>query len=446
MLNKLFNWVIGLFVTRDKEFDKEVKMMDKKRLEQGFIDCQLLSFSDASYVCSMAAKVCIGKEVDENYEARLNHISRVVGRGHESTIAQSNIVMLLSFDSTYAEAFLKVANAFKFLNFTTKKTDDDRTVVLIGGSIRAYKYFIREVEDFNNPICRYIINTLYISAEKEFFEDLIADGIMIASNFTFFPAADLKTELKTKYDESGEEYEEKEATSVARHQKIVKGKYADIIYSDDPYSIMDKVEFCGFTLRDVLKVTSLTILFHDFSRSTSQQITRHFAGISQESQRYVDYSNSVFINPLQFNPKYDMDKEYEVELFGTKKNLKAEDLGTEMIKVYNQLINQDMLKQDARGFLIFNVATKVLMTFTFADYFHFVKERTSTAAQPEVQAMTKESCENLSGHEGSSTLFQMNLTSDLIQLVESPKYKLMELEQKKLNDSVDEVMSEEVIK
>lgn len=55
-----------------------------------------------------------------------------------------------------------------------------------------------------------------------------------------------------------------------------------------------------------------------------------------------------------------------------------------------QLVKQGMLKQDARAYLPFNVATKVLMTFTFADLIHFIKERDNKAAQPEVQVMTRE--------------------------------------------------------
>lgn len=444
---KLFDWLKGLF-GKEQEFDKEARILNQKKNDQGFIECSLISFSDASYVCSMAAKICIGQDVADDYKTRLEHIARVVGRGHESTIAQSNIIMLLSFDASYSESFLNVSNAMKFLNFSTKHTDDDRTAVLIGGSIRAYKYFIREVEDLNNPVFRQIMNLLYMSAEKEFFEDLIRDGIMMKENFVFSPIADIKIEEQTKFDEKGNPYQEKEADSAKPyHQAIVRGKYSDIIYSDDPYKILDRVGFYGFEIRDILKVTSLTILFHDFSRSTSQQITRHFAGISQESQRYVDYSNSLFVNPLQFNPeKYDINKKYDVELFESKKSLTAAELGNDMIKVYNQLINQDMLKQDARGFLVFNVATKVLMTFTYADFLHFVKERTSPAAQPEVHAMTDEACVNLAKNEKANIFLQMNKLEDLINLAESPKYRLAELELKQLNELVDEVLSEEVVK
>lgn len=441
---KLWNWIKGLFVKKEKdgEFDKQARIFNERDLSKtnrGNLSCQLISFSDASYTCSMAAKICVGKDVDEGYDERLAHISRVVGRGHESTIAQSNIVMLLTFSDTHSESFLELANAFKFLNFKTKTTAKLDTVVLIGGSIRAYKYFIREAMDINNPICTAIIDTLYIAAEKEFFEDFIKDGIMFKERFTFAPVA--KTIMVGTEEEENQEAESTELI----HQERTVGKYVDIIHSDDPYAILDKVYYYGFDIRDVLKVTSVTLLFHDFSRSTSQQITRHFAGISQESQRYVDYSSAPFVNPLQFNDKYDLDKKYDVELFGTKAQMTSDELGKELISVYDQLLKQGMLKQDARGFLIFNVATKVLMTFTFADLIHFIKERDDKAAQPEVRIMTQELEEQLAKHNESSFLFTSNTVKELINICETPRYKYAEEELRRLNELVDEVISEEEV-
>lgn len=442
LIQKIREW-FGAKPQKGK-FDIEAEQAkERDKTASSYISCELVSFSDASYICSMAAKICIGKEVDEDYNKRLKHISRVVGRGHESTIAHSNIIMLIKFSDDAKDDFIALANAFKFLNFKTSKCENGLTAVLVGGSIRAYKYFIRECNDVNNIFCYKVISTLYISCEKEFFEDMIEDGIMDESAFTFRPLAAIDEVEEAKFDEDQKLYKETMCdVSNLTHQQIVHGKQVDIIYSDDPYKIMDKIGYYGFDMRDILKVTAFTVLFHDFSRSTSQQITRHFGAISQESQRYVDYSTSQFINPLQFNPTQypDKDAKYNVTLFGTEKSLSLDELAPEMINVYSQLLNQGLLKQDARGMLIFNVATKVLMTFTFADGIHFIKERDSKAAQPEVHDMTVEMENILRKHVGSSSLLDLNSYENLIHLCESPRYKL-----KTEENDVDEIVSEEII-
>ena len=441
---KIFAWLKGLFKHQPEgEFDKEARLLEMEDKEVGtsrFIASQLISFSNASYTCAEAARVCIGKHADEDYEKRLAHIKRVVGRGHESTIAQSNIVMMISYDNTYLSDFAQCSDAFKFLNISDR-IHDGRNYLLIGGSIRAYKYFIRHVRDLANPFCIKIMNSLYGAAEREFFEDFINDGIMMADKFGFAPLSGIKGQYEHKFDEDGDAYDEEVAVDTGVYmQPQTKGKYVDIIHSDNPYVVFDFVKGFGFDMTDVLRVTACTIFFHDFSRSTSQQITRHFAGISQESQRYVDYSKSQFISPLPFGD-YDLKKHYLVKLFDKEVSKTGEELGDELAMVYGQLVKQGMLKQDARAYLPFNVATKVLMTFTFADLIHFIKERDNKAAQPEVQVMTRELEQLLAQHNETSALFSMNSMKSLIEDEERPRYKDMEKDLQKLDSEIDEVVS-----
>jgi len=223
----------------------------------------------------------------------------------------------------------------------------------------------------------------------------------------------------------------------------------DIIYADNFYNIFDFVKVFAFTMRDVLRVCGCTVVFHDFSRSTSQQITRHFAGISQESQRYVNYSESQFVDPTKFNPeKYPDRKIYKVSVDGHEMEKTAQDLGETLQKVYGQLIDQGMLKQDARGFLPFNVTTRLMMTFTYSDLIHFFNMRIDKAAQPEVQEMAKETYELLKVHEGSDKLFELSSLKELISEVESPVYKQDDLKNQALLDDIDEPMGlpkEEII-
>ena len=116
----------------------------------------------------------------------------------------------------------------------------------------------------------------------------------------------------------------------------------------------------------------------------------------------------------------------------------AQELGETLQKVYGQLIDQGMLKQDARGFLPFNVTTKLMMTFTYSDLIHFFNMRIDKAAQPEVQEMAKETYELLKIHEGSKELFEINKLEDLILEVENPVYKQDDIKNQSLLDEIDE--------
>jgi len=439
----ILNTVKNLF-SKKKKFDKEV-IIKQKVDEYGDLSATLLSFSDASYMSSLAAKMCIGQEPDEDYEKRLDHISRVVNRGHESTIAHSNIVILLLMDKNFSEKFTEVSNALKFTDYAVSKQEDESIAILIGGSIRAYKYFFREVRDLSNPICTVIKETLYQSAESVFFEDFIADGIMDKEKCRFYPITSTEDKLEELTDAEGKKYEESFCDAVKKERVVIKGKVCDILSADDVLGILDRTEQYGFTLRDVLKLTSCTIVFHDISRAIANQITRHFAGICQESQRYVDYSKSNFIDPSQFNiEKYpDKDKKYEIDINGILLSIKSQELGDLLQSIYPQLISQGMLKQDARGYLPFNVASRLVMTFTFADLIHFIKERRSPAAQPEVRVATDELINNLYTYDLTAFLFTSNGIDNLITLCETPVYKSKkEKELLDLDNSIDEVLEE----
>jgi hypothetical protein len=82
-----------------------------------------------------------------------------------------------------------------------------------------------------------------------------------------------------------------------------------------------------------------------------------------------------------------------------------------------------MFKQDARGFLPFNVPTKLMMTFTYSNLIHFIKERTNIAAQPEIRNIPLELIDQLGINKNSTTLFTLNKLDDLINIVETPVYK-----------------------
>jgi flavin-dependent thymidylate synthase len=155
--------------------------------------------------------------------------------------------------------------------------------------------------------------------------------------------------------------------------------------SELPHVDKDKI------IKAIFDTSIITIRLHNYSRAISQQINRHMSGISQESQRYVDYSSAQFIDPLVFDTeKYDVGKLYNVELFGTKVKITSQELGDSLVKIYNQLKNQGMLSQDARSFLPINVKTKTIHTFTYTNFLHFIKVRTKPQTQAENRCIANE--------------------------------------------------------
>jgi flavin-dependent thymidylate synthase len=434
----IFSKIKSLFVGKKQySFDEKAKKIELEEYDtKNNYNLTVLSVSSSSYIDSMAAKICIGAKPIMNYAKIVEHIEQITKRGHESIMGHSDIVMLLEIDSGCLADMAEITDAFHFLEYSVRKINNYQYVYLIGGSIRAYKYFLRNIKDPTNFLFNAVKENLYISAESVYFKDLIDDGIMDESKFEYTPKAE--TFLT-------DETENAEADAKIIYQEPTIGNRVDIIYAEDPYELLDTVKQYGFDLKDVLKICVCSIVFHDFSRAISQQMTRQLAGISQESQRYVNYSECGFIEPTQFEDgKSDSTKLFTINIFGTTVQMTPQDLGNELIKVYPQLIEQGMLKQDARGFLPFNVPTKVMMTFTYKNLIHFIKERTGVAAQPEIQSLTLELIKQLNINKYSSSLFALNKLDDLINLVESPQYKQYQKEESEV--SIDDVISEEEIK
>lgn len=422
----------------------EEEREEAKQTQPQMMEYQVIFASDASYICPEAARVCIGAHMDEDKKIRLETIERIVKRGHESVIAHSNIVILVSFSDYYYDELMHVIPAMKFLNIATNKKIYDNgeitNYLLIGGSIRAYKYFIRNAYQIENSFVQMIIDSMYHSCESAFFVDMIEDGIMEKIKFGYETPHLTKEDVETVKDKDGNEQDEEVVEAVKEfHQPIIKGKQVDIWFSDPFLEIYDFLKNYGFTLKDLLQILTCTILFHDFSRATSQQLTRHRGAISQESQRYVNAKDSKFINPTKFNTtQYGKTERYTIKLFGVEKQMTAQALGTELKGVYTQLLNQKMLKQDARGYLPFNVSTKVMFTFTYADLLHFIYMRDSPGAQPEIRKIAQE-IENLLSTEGYfKSIVDLYSYQKLIDIVEQPNYKKEEEDYLAWENNVDE--------
>lgn len=404
-------------------FNKDSSKMNKQLQNESnrniVITYDIIDNTESAYLCSMAARTCYGLEPENTYDKCLAHIKRVMGYGHDSICGHSNIMVLLCFKSNNTvlsdfdlSSIYTSLSALHFMNIVPldfiHNKDTKEYFVLMSGSIRAFRYFIQNSTlpdsivsenetNFNFDLYRVILDIAKHSIEKEFFEDM-KDYVDL-------------DEFKYKYPY----YLDNSFTDESRlyaNKNIFMYNYPDIpaIYNDILARIADHyedhaelIDFEGmYTLnkeqaklfmKAIFRCTTVSFKMKNFSRAISQQVNRHLCAISQESQRYVDYSKkALFVDPLPFNPKAypDINKKYAIK-FGDKEfNMTSEELGEEIIKLYPQLKQQGMINQDARAFLPMNVATNAMYTFTMENMLHFIKVRDSQFAQQEVQGLAKQ--------------------------------------------------------
>lgn len=403
----------------NKDFSKMNKQLQNESNRNIVITYDIIDNTESAYLCSMAARTCYGLAPENTYDKCLAHIKRVMGYGHDSICGHSNIMVLLCFKSNNTvlsdfdlSSIYTSLSALHFMNIVPldfiHNKDAKEYFVLMSGSIRAFRYFIQNSTlpdsivsenetNFNFDLYRVILDIAKHSIEKEFFEDM-KDYVDL-------------DEFKYKYPY----YLDNSFTDESRlyaNKNIFMYNYPDIpaIYNDILARIADHyedhtelIDFEGMYelnkeqaklfMKAILRCTTVSFKMKNFSRAISQQVNRHLCAISQESQRYVDYSKkALFVDPLPFNPKAypDINKKYAFKFGGKEFNMTSEELGEEIIKLYPQLKQQGMINQDARAFLPMNVATNAMYTFTMENMLHFIKVRDSQFAQQEVQGLAKQ--------------------------------------------------------
>ena len=314
-----------------------------------------------------AAKICVDGKIETDVEKQKLNVSRVMGYGHESILEHSNLIVALEFDKNNDTfKLMEFVDGLKYLNHHTYEVNEDTMVMIIGGSIRGYKHAIRNVDNDNMYIAHLKV-LLSGYTPKTLYEDFIKDDVMNPNRFKEIEVA----------IESGIKFPEE-----------VKTDRLELINLDSIEAIGRRISIIigrPVPVRDLLDFCTATILFKRLSRTASHQLVRHRNGITQESQRYVDYGKASFIDPLLeeaiANNNFDMDA-------GPSDKLRA--VAEYCITAYNNLRADGMSKQDARAILPNNVSTKLYMTFTFTNLIKFLELRTAKGAQAEIRNIANE--------------------------------------------------------
>jgi thymidylate synthase (FAD) len=123
----------------------------------------------------------------------------------------------------------------------------------------------------------------------------------------------------------------------------------------------------------VIEHATATFEISGISRACSHQLVRHrIASYSQESQRYVDMSDPEYVMP----PTIEDDAE-ALETFT--------ELCYHVTRLYRELRELGIPKEDARFVLPNATATRIVVTMNFRELLHFFRLRTTPHAQWEIR-------------------------------------------------------------
>lgn len=365
----------------------------QENLTESF-ETEVISINPNVFLVGTAAKLSIGKKALESYEDRLEHIQKLMKRGHESILEHSNIVSLIRIPYNKLGTtkvvdvvldLIDIISKSRYLHVCIRKYENKTLCILIGGSIRGYINTVREVNPYNALIEELFNKIIYQSVEKEFLYDLINSGLLKELECTYRANAHISSVSST--DENGEEVIEATA-KIAPDPKPMYEKHTTLLYAQNFRKVYGAISKWGFSLRDAQRVCTVSFLFDSISRSTGNQLVRHRVGITQESQRYVKHTTdkrSDFVNPVslqyEFTDRYDEETYNKIMTYLKKKDIFA---------VYKYMISNGIYKEDARAWLPMNVTTKIMMTFTYKQLAKFLELRLDKAAQLEIRNLAFE--------------------------------------------------------
>lgn len=369
------------------------KITGKKKKENenkglGIIQAYLVGTNSSVHIVSEACSCCWDKKTPEDYEGLCDYVAKRSKTGHTSIIEHSNHIILLSISNGYKDELLNFLPNAHYLNYNIfEDNTNDVTWLLIGGSYRGYSDIYRNIDDLSNPVLQAITGNLYTYAPSCMFEDIISLGILQKESFM-----DAEPDDNFKL--------------ISEELNIYENDYFKVLSADTMWKLHNNItEVSKFvaskiTRYDLMKYLEVTILFKNMSRVITQQLCRHRNAITQESQRYVDYSKASFNDPCLFKPgRYDPDHRYNIR-FGPSGNMPMtlEEIGEAIIGIYNQLHNPTitgkefaLMQEDARAFLPGNAqCRKIYITFTYKSLLKFLYLREDKAAQAEIRIYATE--------------------------------------------------------
>jgi flavin-dependent thymidylate synthase len=351
-------------------------------LKLGVIRTELVGMNNAIDICAEACACCWDKAVPNDYAGRAEYVGKRSKTGHTSILEHSNHDIYMNIPYAYNDDLVSFLDMNKYLNHRIYKNRNGDWCLLIGGSYRGYCDLYLNTDDINNPILKAITGNLYIYANSAAFEDICKLGLMDKSKFMNAEPDENCMLLSDAYSRI-----DNKLFSIVAIDGIKK-LYTNLYRIDEEFAK-------SLTTFDLIDFVTITVLFKDMSRASTHQLVRHRNAITQESQRYVDYSKAGFTSPAEFKPgKYDPDHKYRIQ-FGPSgpMHMTLQEIGDAICNLYDMLNNpaiagkeHALLREDARGYLPANVqCRKLYMTFTYKKFFKFLELREASGAQAEIR-------------------------------------------------------------
>lgn len=358
-------------------------------ISTGHIETALVGMNRAIDIVSEACACCWDKAIPDDYTGRADYVGRRTKTGHTSILEHSNFVTYLRVSEAYIEDLIKYLSWNRFLHHKLYRGSDGSWRMLLGGSYRGFSDIYLNTDDLNNAVLKAVASMLYTYAPSAAFEDICNYGLMDKSRFYDAEPDPDNIPILTKF------YKE----------PVADNELFTVLGLDDVQTLytslhrIDKEFAESLSTSDLLEFVTVTVLFKNMSRTCTHQLVRHRNGVTQESQRYVDYSESSFASPAEFKPgKYDENHKYNIR-FGPSSNLSMTlaEIGQAMCNIYGMLSNpvltgkeHALLREDARAFLPSNVkCRKIYMTFTYRMAFKFFQLREASGAQAEIRLYAK---------------------------------------------------------
>lgn len=392
-------------------------------------------FNNAIDICAKACSVCYDTKLPEDEIGKAKYIMRRVKSGHTSVLEHSNLFITLVIDNEgllygifniYKDIINFVTNA-RYLNtyFNEIEMGNKYMILTISGSMRGYIDVINAIP--NNSITKFLNNLFNAVGSCTQYSIFLRPD-------TFLNNESLLHDVLYNMNIYGLEKLPEKIFSYDRINEIIRkkcielfgddSKYPEVVNIDSNYiwyyvsnHFEGKVDLTDEDLskrnayniidmaledRDMLDLNigdtevtivptddvfvrnlTITVKFVNMSRTSTHQLVRHRNAITQQSQRYVDYSNASF---TVSNKEFYEGKEYEYNNMKTSFESICTNEFNHSIKTYNSLIGQGVKKEDARALLLNNTnCGEIYMTFNLYNFLKFLELRCDPHAQDEIR-------------------------------------------------------------
>lgn len=353
------------------------------------MQCKLLYKNRLVENIYIACTCCYDKTKPIDYMAKKEYIEKRVKAGHDSILEHGRLSILFTdVPASMSEQLINFMGLehSRWLEFYTVQMENGEYNVIVNSTIRGYKHFLNnlsEDEYDTNELIKGVCNVLQENTVKELYG--------VNNYIEYLSFIDAEPEITDMEDTISDQMNYPVVKSKALKMKTSKPeekvKMITVGFDDNPLidnfiELENQLIVLGFSLDIIPKLIPVMVGFFNMSRTSTHQLVRHRNAITQESQRYVSAENATFTVPV---PNYD-GKEYQVNLFGTEVSISLTELANELIKVYKQLADQGLKKEEARAFLPSNVnCGRLYMTFTMESLFKFIELRTDPHAQYEIR-------------------------------------------------------------